>query len=132
MVHPPHDDNTGGEIQHNSQAGIIAGVQTAAIIAGVLKDAWDNRIRPVQVKTKQPGAKADREKAQKMLKEGKTPEEIAIHLRKGPEYKKIQSKGGKGEEYIQGLVISASRKNVVEEKGITKKQSSQRQPRKSL
>ncbi|MGL5719810.1 MAG: hypothetical protein ACRCYP_03335 [Alphaproteobacteria bacterium] len=132
MVHPPHDDNTGGEIQHNSQAGIIAGMQTIAIGAAVLKDAWDNRIRPVQVKAKQPGAKADREKAQRMLREGKSHEEIASDLRQRPEYKKLQSKGGKGEEYIQGLVISASRKNITEEKGIAKKQSSQRQPRKSL
>jgi hypothetical protein len=54
-----HNERTGEQIQHETYKGIIAGLETAAVVGNVIKEAWDNRVRPVKVYTRQPGAKDD-------------------------------------------------------------------------
>jgi flavin-dependent dehydrogenase len=107
-----NNEGVGEQIQHDTQKGIIAGIETAAIAANVLKNAWDNRHRPVKVKIDAPGVKEDLDLARKMFKDGKTGREVTEALKQRPEYQKLDGKRpSAGNLYIDSITKSASRKN---------------------
>lgn len=124
----------GEQVQRDGNTAMLAGVETAVVIAGAILDHLNNRPKAVKVITKshETTVAQDLEKTRSMLREGKSKAEISIEIQQGSSYQKLKAKG-RGEQYMNDLFTSAERKNAANldnQQGQTQAQKKNR--RKSL